>query len=181
MKRLLCLILCMALMLPCMGTSVFAEGENLNVIASIAQYHVTGAVLPDDGYIGIPVEVNTYIKGETTPKTQIILYVMNTNTQRIGTEGDDTILNDLLDEGYIVVVLDYKNNPKSVPPDLDWSIQGIRDDIEKGVYLNGALHQKYCTYVLPAGYRIEHGVQYWSIDEHGCGRQSGLHHPCLEQ
>ena len=46
MKRLLCLILCMALMLPCMGTSVFAEGENLNVIASIAQYHVTGAVLP---------------------------------------------------------------------------------------------------------------------------------------
>lgn len=167
MKRLLCLILCMALMLPCMGTSVFAEGENLNVIASIAQYHVTGAVLPDDGYIGIPVEVNTYIKGETTPKTQIILYVMNTNTQRIGTEGDDTILSDLLDEGYIVVVLDYKNNPKSVPPDLDWSIQGIRDDIEKGVYLNGALHQKYCTYVLPAGYRIEHGVQYWSIDEHG--------------
>ena len=33
--------------------------------------------------------------------------------------------------------------------------------------MNGALHQKYCTYVLPAGYRIEHGVQYWSIDEHG--------------
>ena len=168
MKRMLCFMLCLALLFPCFGTGVFAAGEDLTVIASIAQYHVTGALLADDGYIGIPVEVNTYVKGASTSESPIILYVMHTNTERIGLESDDAILNDLLNEGYIVVVLDYKDNPAAVTPDLDWSVQGIRTSIDKtGAYLGGSAYKAGCNFVLPAGYRIERDVYYWSIDQHG--------------
>lgn len=168
MKQILCLILCVVLMLPCAGVTVSAAEENLSIIPSIAAYHVTGTVLADDGYIGIPVEINTYMNGASTSESQIILYVVNTNTERIGLESDDTILTDLLGEGYIVVVLDYKNDPKAVTPDLDWSVQQIRTSIDKtGAYLNGSAYKAGYNYILPAGYRIERDVYYWSIDKHG--------------
>ena len=65
--------------------------------------------LTDDGYIGIPVDIYTYHNGNTTDQTPIILYVINTNTERIGTDSDFTIVNEMVNEkGYIVVVLDYK-------------------------------------------------------------------------
>ncbi len=169
MKRILSILLCLCMVFSCMGAVSFADGEteSLNIISAFADYHVCGKYLSDDGYIGIPVEVNTYIKGETNNKTQIVLYVINTNTERIGTEGDESIISDLLDEGYIVVVLDYKNNAKSVSPDLDWSIQKIRTKIEGGAYLNGASHETYCTYVLPAGYRLQRKIKYWNFEENG--------------
>ena len=165
MKRILSILLCLCMVFSCMGAVSFASGgtESLNIISAFADYHVCGEYLSDDGYIGIPVEVNTYIKGETNEKTRIVLYVINTNTKRIGTEEDEPIISDLLDEGYVVVVLDYKNNAKSVSPDLDWSIQKIRTDIENGAYLNGASHEKYCTYVLPAGYRLQRSIKYWKF------------------
>ena len=169
MKRILSILLCLCMVFSCMGAVSFASGgtESLNIISAFADYHVCGEYLSDDGYIGIPVEVNTYIKGETNEKTRIVLYVINTNTKRIGTEEDEPIISDLLDEGYVVVVLDYKNNAKSVSPDLDWSIQKIRTDIENGAYLNGASHEKYCTYVLPAGYRLQRSIKYWNFEENG--------------
>ena len=126
MKRVLSLILCTSMLLLCLGTCIYAAEENLTVIPSIAQYHITGTLLADDGSIGIPVEINTYAKGEPTSESQIILYVSHTNTERIGMESDDAILKDRLNEGYIVVVLDYKNNPRATTPDLDWKMC-IRD------------------------------------------------------
>lgn len=166
LKRVLSFILCLALVLPCMGMGVFAaDGEN--AISAIADWHVYGETLADDGYIGIPVEINTYIKGETDENTQIILYVINTNTERIGTESDEVILTDLLERGFIVLVLDYKNNPKAKSPELDWSCQQIRSAAAKGSYLNGAEHSSQISYVLPAGYNITTDEYYFSLDKHG--------------
>lgn len=168
MKRILCIILCAAMLLSCTGPYASAEEEAVKVIPSIAEYHVYGEVLADDGYLGIPVEVNTYVKEQTAVEKPVVLYVMNTNTERIGTESDDTILADLLEDGFIVVVLDYKNHPLSVSPGLDWSIQAIRNEIEqKDAFLNGNANKRYCSYVLPAGYRIEINIPYWNIADHG--------------
>ena len=168
MKRILSVILCAALLFSCMGPCASAEGEATHIISSIAEYHVYGEVLADDGYIGIPVEINTYVKEQTAEEKPVALYVMNTNTERIGTESDDAILADLLDDGFIVVVLDYRKHPLSVSPDLDWSIQAIRSNIEqKDAYLNGNANKSWYSYVLPAGYRVEMNVPYWNIAEHG--------------
>ncbi len=125
--------------------------------------------LENDGYIGIPLDIRTYYIGTPTEKTPVLLYVVNTNTKRIGTDSDEEIISRLINEkGFTVVVLDYKNNEKAVCPGLDWSIQQIRCAIDKdGKYLNGAAYKKRYSYVLPAGYDITLDEYYWSFDKHG--------------
>ena len=166
MKKLMSILLCLAMLLPCLGTGVFANTVTSLISGLESDCHYS-ASLANDGYIGIPVDVCTYYKeGATTEWSPVMLYVMNTNTKRIGTDSDQTIVQSLLDRGFVVVALDYKGNEKAVSPDLDWSIQAIRDTIGKGTHLNGAVCQKSYTYVLPAGYNIVYDDVYWSIDKH---------------
>ena len=84
----------------------------------------------------------------------MILYVVNTNTERIGTDSDETIITSMLERGYVVVVLDYQNHASSVSPDLDWSIQAIRNKVGGGQFLGGAQCDRSLNYVVPAGYNV---------------------------
>ncbi|MBE7052675.1 MAG: hypothetical protein E7391_00165 [Ruminococcaceae bacterium] len=168
MKRIICLVLAFMLVLPTLP--VFAD-EVLDAHQSIStafeDYNVYTTTLENDGKIGIPVKIDTYVKGTTTTMTNTIIYVINHAMERIGTEDDVSIITDLLDEGYIVVVVDYQNSPKAVSPDLDWSVQGIRTKVNNGNYLNGNLYRKDYMYVLPAGCRIKRDVKFFNFLEHG--------------
>ena len=98
MKKSISLIL-----VVCMLISTFT---NINVLASYDTNETMTAIndelsgykkgdtitLSDDGYIGIPVDVSVYYDferfGKAVPdynKTAVVLYVVNTNTKRIGT------------------------------------------------------------------------------------------------
>ena len=156
------------MILSCVPALTFAADAPAGGISGMEEYLKYSESLTNDGYIGIPVDIYTYYGENTNSKTPVMLYVINTNTERIGTDDDYTIVNDLVvNKGFIVCVLDYKNNPKTVSPDLDWSVQGIRVKIDKGTYLNGASFYSGVSYVLPAGYNILYNDVYWSIDKHG--------------
>lgn len=103
-----------------------------------------------------------------TEKTRTVLYVINTNTKRVGTESDETIIKDLLQRGFIVILADYQNNPLAVSPMLDWHLQKIRHEINEGTttYLGSLKTEPYRNYVLPAGCNIALDEVYWSIDKH---------------
>ena len=133
--------------------------------------------LDKDGYIGIPVEISVYYSGENgdviTGKdigaTPVVIYVVNANIERIGTDSDVDIIHSMLDRGYIVVIFDYLNNAKSVSPDLDWSVQSVRAKVTDGTYVTGAglpggAYNN--NMVVPAGYNIEFNHVYWEIDKH---------------
>lgn len=169
MKRILSTVLCLLMLLTGMSIPASADAGMSGGIAGLETYLQSSAPLSDDGYLGIPVDIYTYHNGATTNQTPVILYVINTNTERIGTDSDFDIVHELLAEkGYIVVVLDYGNNEKSVSPGLDWSIQGIRTKIDSyGMYLGGAAYKKSCAYVVPSGYNVTLDEYYWSIDKHG--------------
>ena len=87
----------------------------------------------DDGYIGISYEVTVYYDFATHGKaksgfmtlgaTPVMMYVVNTNVARIGTDSDVSIISSMLDRGYAVVVVDYLNDPKAKSPALEWSTQ----------------------------------------------------------
>ena len=152
-------------------TSVFAEEEQTEIEAAFEEYFVGTTELDTDGYIGIPVSLDVYTKDKAAEAAPVILYVINHSMERAGTESDVDILTDLLNEGYIVVTMDYKNNPAAVSPGLDWSIHKLRTSMNSnGTYLQGLSYQKGETYVLPAGCRIMRDVLYFSIDESAsCG------------
>ncbi len=68
----------------------------------------------DDGYIGIPVMFSAFRRESVAANNTVVVYIVGHGEQRVGTDSDTDIVNDLLNEGYIVTVLDYLNNPKAV-------------------------------------------------------------------
>ena len=104
-----------------------------------------------------------------SPKEEkpIVLYVRNTCMPRVGRESDDTILSDLLKEGYLLTVLDCHHDERAVCPLLDLEIQKIRLALEKGEYLGGLPHVRAASYVLPAGYRLRRGIPYFDLATEG--------------
>ncbi|HBJ18646.1 MAG TPA: hypothetical protein DDY70_02715, partial [Clostridiales bacterium] len=111
------------------------------------------------------------------------LYVMNTNTERIGKSSDAEIVKSLLDRDFFVLVLDYKNAEEATGTALDWSIQDIRAQLLGGKNyagtksytagtfsdgkLTGATVSTGISYILPAGYDIAYNIPYFSYDKHG--------------
>ena len=134
-KAALLLIMLMVLVAMFSIITAFASGSNgitdamTEIEAELAEnYRISDGVIniADDGYIGIPVELSVYfdrsnqvIPGTALDATPIAVYVVNTKMERIGTDTDTSIIKDMLDRGFMVVILDYLNSSRAVSPDLD--------------------------------------------------------------
>ena len=134
----------------------------------------------DDGYIGVPYKVSVYFdssKGAATPgymtngATPVILYVVNADFERIGTDPDATIIKSMVERGYAVAVLDYMNNPKVTGADLDYSAQILRGKLgtgdffaDKDVFPAGTYRD---NLLVPAGYDVLLNEVFFELDKHG--------------
>ncbi len=197
--KLICLFLSLTLLLPLFATTVLAvasgTGEetaeektdaSLEIKTAFDEGHkIFEATYTDEvgengltkwGYCGFEVKVTTYVKNKDTSAVPdngiLITYVINTNTERVGTDSDVDIITSLLERGYVVAVLDYQNDERAVSPALDWSLQTLRRlmlaDDTMTTYLSDValpLHKEQ-SYALPAGYNIEVGVDYFNFAEH---------------
>lgn len=195
-RRLIALFLTLALLLPVVSTMALAIGEDANadatapkVDASVAikealdgAHKVFESVYTDEvdeygktayGYCGFEVKVTTYVKNKALDAVPsdgtMIAYVINTNTERVGTDSDVKIIESLLERNYVVAVFDYQNDARAKTPDLDWSLQTLRrlclDPATMTTYLSPSvlpLHKEK-SYALPAGYNIEREVEYFNF------------------
>ena len=195
-RKILSFLLLFCILLPILPMSALPDGteggqdENkgaTDAMETIRQNEMLAAFRQgsthreaNDGYIGIPYETTVYYdsaKGAATPgymtlgATPVILYVVNTNTERIGTDSDIDILRSLLERGYVVVVLDYLNHPKAQSPALEWSVQLLRNRMASGAFFTDKTLFPAGTYTdslaLPAGYNVTLNEVYFSLDKHG--------------
>ena len=147
------LVLCtLVTLVPITAISAFAQGsalqedamDEINKDGELALYK-QGQTLSnaDDGYIGIPYKVTVYYdsaKGAAKPgymtngATPVILYVVNADFERIGTDSDVSIIKSMIKRGYAVAVLDYLNDAKAVSPALDYSAQLLRSELASGAF-----------------------------------------------
>ncbi len=160
--------------LPITGAAATTDAMTA-IEASLSSYKIGSTQSVDDGYIGIPVEISLYFdKDNFTVKsgyngTPVIIYVVNTNTERIGTESDTVIIKSMLDRGYVVTVFDYKNNVLATGQALDWSVQGLRANVKNKQYLTDPIFPSgtyYVNHVVPAGYNVSLDNLYWEMDKH---------------
>ena len=165
--RALLFLLTAIILLTATPMAAFAEEETY-VFEELRDYLVQDTYVADDGYIGIPMSVCTYAKikpEETNTNSTVIVYVLGYNGERIGTERDLDILIDLLNEGYVVITMDYLDNELATVPDIIWSIQNLRMSPSK--YLGKYKFAPKGVHVLPAGYRILRDVNFFKLDENG--------------
>lgn len=183
--KMLILALCVALCLAAAFAVVALAadtGESDATVAIEAAFSASKVGdtkrVSNDGYIGIPVEITTYYdyaKHGAAKKdyngTPLVIYVVNTKVERIGAKTDVEIIKSMLDDGYIVAVLDYLNNAKAKSPDLDWSTQTIRKTIMGSSYFGDTTKipsgTYYSNYIVPAGYDVSIRNVFWEADKHG--------------
>lgn len=192
--RILSLVLCAAMLFLALPTALFAAAEEKLAaptgLEDLEDYRHASTVTKDNN-VGLSLNVHTYYdsKKEYTvskvgkPGSVTILYVMNTNTERVGKSDDKTIVSSLLDRGYFVLVLDYLKAEEACGSALDWSVQDIRAQLLGGKNykgtknytagtfsdgkLTGASVSTGISYILPAGYDISYNIPYFSYDRHG--------------
>ena len=193
-SRILSLLLCSAMLFLALPAALFVSAaetpEAPTELASLESYrHASTATV--DNNVGLSLNVHTYydstkeytVSKVGKPGSVTVLYVMNTNTERIGQSSDAEIVKSLLDRGFFVLALDYKNAKEACGTALDWSTQDIRAQLlggknyagtktyTAGTYsdgkLTGAALSTGISYVLPAGYDIAYNIPYFSYDKHG--------------
>ena len=119
-----------------------------------------------------PVDIY-YLEQSTGPDARdVILYVKNRAWERIGSEEDLSILQDYVNQKFIVVTLDLGNTPEAVSPAIDWDIHLLyramfgyqTPSILRAIKLEP---KPVRLFVLPEGYRVATDLTYWEIDRHG--------------
>ncbi len=196
--RILSALLCMTLLVSSSAMTISAVTDTLTKaipsapaeLSSLSSY-LHASVSTEDNTSHLPVNVHTYYDSEKTytpntigvDGTVSILYVMNTNTERLGNKTDAELIQSFLDRDFFVIVLDYQNNPAAKGTALDWSTQDIRCQViggspftggkgyTSGTYTDGKLagEDPVCakSYIVPAGYDIAYNIPYFSYDKHG--------------
>ncbi len=183
-KTLLSLLLVLCMLMPSIVLPVSAGATAIDAMEAISEafdedYLIESHSIEDEEYIGIPLDMKIYFtKGKTATSgyqgagcTPLIMYVVNTPLERIGTDSDVNIIRSMLERGYIVAVADYKNSPLAVASALDNSAQRVRYKLmRQGNYLTKAVFPSgtyYDCHVVPAGYNVHLNDVYWEIDKHG--------------
>lgn len=176
--RAFALVLTVLLLLSSIPLGAFAAavGESAMTTEAKSIYEafkgnfVKSEVKNDDGYIGIPVHLYVYTDGkEAEGKRDVIFYVINHASERIGQESDNSIVGSYIDEGYVVVVVDYLKDERSVSPNIEHSLAQLREYyMVKGTGFSGTAIKvnKNYAYFLPAGYRLARDIVYWEQDIH---------------
>ena len=121
------------------------------------------------------IPVNIYFLGdqkESPDGAEVIVYLKNKAWDRIGKESDLSILRDYIQKKFIVITVDYGNDPHAVSPHFDNDLH----ELLKGVYgfqtasfLNDIhlMPKDFRCFFLPEGYRVATDLVYWEIDKHG--------------
>ncbi|MBQ8719798.1 MAG: Ig-like domain-containing protein [Clostridia bacterium] len=173
-----CLFAFAAIGVGAVGAVSSPSGEMTDIDSCFAGYEVQSTKRIDDGgYVG-EVQYTVYYDeathGGVTPgyKTDnpVIIYAVNTCMERVGTDSNTSIIQSMLDRGFVVVVLDYLGNEKAVSPAIDYSTQAFRTKISGGSLFSASCFTEGGEYpenfLVPSGCDIVYADVFWEIDKH---------------
>lgn len=106
-----------------------------------------------------------FYKPETTNSdapTPLVIYLVNLSSPRVGMEETESILTDLISEGYRVLVLDYRSHPLAKSPELHADLLKLRQNLGEKERKLLAEHKIDVNqvYILPEGYRLKRNIEF---------------------
>ena len=161
-KKIFAILLAVMFILSVMSTASFVQAEGYEVLSSLNLTPVNQEKITDS--FGMDIMATTFVKG-TPNNAPVALYVINHNGEYPDIQTtDEEIVEWLLDEGYVVLVLDYQDDTRAVSPAIETSVQAIRISVMKSKkYMSGTSIDTTKTYVIPAGYKIARDIVYFEM------------------
>ncbi|HTR42583.1 MAG TPA: hypothetical protein VMH87_13300 [Pseudomonadales bacterium] len=97
----------------------------------------------------------------TNQPVPMIIYLENLVAPRVGTDSDDSIIHDFLDEGYLVVVLDYDHNTKARMPFINNDMFEMRKEVLHKQFISGYQIDLAHVFIIPSGSRLLPNVTFY--------------------
>jgi hypothetical protein len=91
----------------------------------------------------------------------VIVYLENLAAPRVGTDSDEAIIQDFLNDGYVVATLDYTGNPKAHVPFINKDFLEIRNEALHKQFLPGINIDLAHVFIVPSGCRLLANVLYY--------------------
>jgi hypothetical protein len=91
----------------------------------------------------------------------LVIYLKNIAAPRLGTESDQTILQDLRRSGFLVMILDYAHHPNSRVPFINRDLGKLRDDLRAKKLLPDRPIDDAHIFIVPEGSRLKRDVVFY--------------------
>jgi hypothetical protein len=116
-----------------------------------------------------PITVMLHNDTPTEKPLPMVVYLSNLDIPRLGTDSDENILGDLLEQQLLVIKLNVSKMPSS-SPELEHAIGAFFLDIDEIIQI--ATNSKFKgehgnLFFLPEGYRLKRDLSYWDLKKHG--------------
>src|SRR5262249_12973554 len=143
--KILCIVLAIAI-------------SSLSAIGADIQFQSPALGGPVDGNLLLPPKPAAGADGNIPT----VIYMKNLAIARLGREPDEPIIHDLLSDGDLVLVLDYKKNPKAVSPLLNADMLELRQEIggKKKTLLADQKIDVNHVFILIEGFRLKRDVEF---------------------
>jgi len=94
-----------------------------------------------------------------------VVYLKRLAAARVGMESDESILKDFRVAGYLVVEMDFANQPNARVPFLNRDLGKLRDDIRAKKFLGGYKLDDAHIFIVPEGCRLKRDVEFYRDGE----------------
>jgi hypothetical protein len=138
------------------------------IFLAVAAANILAQSSPQEDHWSSPATGNSLTLKVLEPKgfhpdkpLPMIVYLENLAALRAGTDSDEVIIHDFLDEGYLVVTLDYAANPKAHVPFINQDLFEIRSEVLHQKFLPGVQIDLAHVFIIPSGSRLMANVTYY--------------------
>jgi hypothetical protein len=135
-----------------------AERQDLNSIDSfkISEKQWSSPLL------GRELNFTVYVSDKSAAKKPLVVYLKNLPIPRLGELDDEELIGRFLEDGTIVIVVDYEDDPRAIPPDL---LPEIDLWYSYGFECEDYPVDPDWIYILPDGYTIDRRVRICEIGD----------------
>jgi hypothetical protein len=97
----------------------------------------------------------------TNQPTPLVIYLENLAAPRTGTDSDQAIIGDFLNDGYLVATLDYGHDPKARVPFINRDLFNLREEVLHKTLFPGVKIDPAHVFIIPAGSRLRRDVVFY--------------------
>ncbi len=130
-----------------------ASGEEAKADQNLSEKSVTSF---RSEALGRDIKITIYSNSDDTDEAPVVIYLKGLAEKRLGSIDDETLIEDFMSRGYIVVCADYEKDRAAKVPAINLDILKLRTELEQ--LTEGLSVNAITVLLIPAGYTFQTDV-----------------------